>query len=222
MGAFRGAPSRADLRATESPMTKRPASPGWWWMFLLALGIAGYAWRLAYIGLGGFDPAFARSFARHPWAIAAHMVFGGLALIAGALNYRHDIRRARPMLHRRVGLLYVGASVLSAAAGGWLAHFAMGGLANRFGFGLLALATLTTTALALQHALGRDFVAHRAWMIRSYACILAAVTLRIELPLLIMAFRDFPQAYAVVAWSCWVPNLLVAEWLVRRAPAPPL
>jgi uncharacterized membrane protein len=201
---------------------RRRASPGWWLMFLLALGIAGYAWRLVAVGLGGFDSALGASFARHPWAIATHMLFGGAALVTGALNYRHDLRRARPTLHRQTGTLYVATALLSGAAGGWLAHFALGGLANKMGFGLLAAATLTTTALAYRAALSRDFTAHRAWMMRSYACILAAVSLRLELPLLALAFGDFSPAYAVVAWSCWVPNLLVAEWLVRRAPAPPL
>jgi hypothetical protein len=50
--------------------------------------------------------------------------------------------------------------------------------------------------------------------------IFAAVTLRVELPLLIAAFQAFDPAYMMVSWSCWVPNLLVAEWIVRRTPAP--
>jgi hypothetical protein len=53
--------------------------------------------------------------------------------------------------------------------------------------------------------------------------IFAAVTLRIELPLLVMAFGDFTPAYRVVSWLCWVPNLLWAEWYIRRtahAPVP--
>jgi len=53
-------------------------------------------------------------------------------------------------------------------------------------------------------------------MVRSYALIFAAVTLRIELPLLTAAFHDFTPAYLVVAWLSWVPNLLVVEWYLRR------
>ena len=53
-------------------------------------------------------------------------------------------------------------------------------------------------------------------MLRSYALVFAAVTLRIELPLLTMAFGDFTPAYQVVAWLCWVPNALWAEWYIRR------
>jgi hypothetical protein len=65
-------------------------------------------------------------------------------------------------------------------------------------------------------ALRRDIPTHRAWMVRSYALIYAAVTLRIALPLLVIAFGDFLPAYRAVAWLSWVPNLLWAEWHVRR------
>src|SRR5688500_3272543 len=72
----------------------------------------------------------------------------------------------------------------------------------------------------------RDIRAHRAWMLRSYALIFAAVALRIELPLLTMAFAGrFTPAYQVVAWLSWVPNLAWAEWRLRRtrrAPSPVL
>ena len=27
---------------------------------------------------------------------------------------------------------------------------------------------------------------------------------------------SFPHAYIFVAWMCWVPNFLIAEWLVRH------
>ena len=54
-------------------------------------------------------------------------------------------------------------------------------------------------------------------MLRSYALVFAAVTLRIELPLLTMGFGDFTPAYQVVAWLSWVPNALWAEWYIRRS-----
>ena len=52
-------------------------------------------------------------------------------------------------------------------------------------------------------------------MIRSYALTYAAVTLRIYLPLSLMAALPMQAAYPAIAWLCWVPNLLVAEWYVR-------
>lgn len=56
-------------------------------------------------------------------------------------------------------------------------------------------------------------------MIRSYALILAAVALRFQIPGAIISGIGFTTAYPVIAWACWVPNALVAEWFVRRRPA---
>ena len=53
-------------------------------------------------------------------------------------------------------------------------------------------------------------------MIRSCSLTLAAVTLRIYLPLSQLAGIPFAEAYQAVAWACWVPNLVVAEWRVLR------
>ena len=48
-------------------------------------------------------------------------------------------------------------------------------------------------------------------------CIFGAVTLRLWLPLLIAAHGgEFTPAYRWVAWLSWVPNLLWAEWIIRR------
>jgi hypothetical protein len=60
----------------------------------------------------------------------------------------------------------------------------------------------------------RKIAAHRRWMIRNFALTYAAVTLRLEMPLLGMAFGDV-LGYQLVAWVCWIPNLLVAEAIVR-------
>ena len=183
---------------------------------LLATGIAAYGLDHASRGVDSFDGALRESFSQRPWTVWFHIVFGPIALVAGALNFRHAIRRRWPKVHRRIGETYVLSTLLTGLAGAWLAIFAYGGVWNRLGFGGLAFATLFTTSAAWRYATRHDFREHRKWMIRSYAMILAAVTLRIELPLLAMWFKAFAPAYAIVAWSCWVPNLLVAEWIVRR------
>jgi hypothetical protein len=81
---------------------------------------------------------------------------------------------------------------------------------------------VTSAAVAWQRARAGDYVSHRAWMIRSYALCLAAVTLRLYLPLFGLAGLPFEVAYPAIAWLCWVPNLVVAEWLVIPARIAPL
>ena len=64
-----------------------------------------------------------------------------------------------------------------------------------------------------------DVTRHRQWMVRSYALTLAAVTLRIQLPFYQAVLGlSFDDAYAIVAWFCWIPNLVVAEWFFNQEP----
>src|SRR5262249_27630693 len=97
-----------------------------------------------------------------------------------------------------------------------LAPFTKGGIVAHLGFAALGLAWLATTARAYALARRHRWPQHRRWMIRSYALTLAAVTLRIQIPLAIVAWMPFETCYPVIAWSCWVPNLLVAEGILRR------
>jgi hypothetical protein len=53
-------------------------------------------------------------------------------------------------------------------------------------------------------------------MIRNYALTFAGVMLRLWMPILVSLGVEFLAAYTVVAWLCWIPNLLVVEWMIRR------
>ena len=87
-----------------------------------------------------------------------------------------------------------------------------------FGFGMLAVVWLAATATAYAHIRARRIAAHRAWMLRSYALTLAAVTLRIYLPASQMLGVSYDAAYPAIAWLCWVPNLIVVEWFLLPRP----
>jgi hypothetical protein len=63
----------------------------------------------------------------------------------------------------------------------------------------------------------RDTAAHRRWMIRCYALTFAAVTLRIQLGLLLLGGLSMEAALALIAWSCWIPNWLAVEAWLRRS-----
>ena len=48
----------------------------------------------------------------------------------------------------------------------------------------------------------------------SYALTLAGVSLRMEIPLLIIAGVDAEISYRIAAWSCWLGNLMILYfWL---------
>ena len=87
------------------------------------------------------------------------------------------------------------------------------------GFFALAIHWLFTTGRALWAVLHRNFAAHERWMIRSFALTLAAVTLRIYMPIGVTLNQgEFTLPYTIIAWACWVPNLITAEiFLALRA-----
>ncbi|OCA80154.1 hypothetical protein BBH99_04720 [Chryseobacterium contaminans] len=54
------------------------------------------------------------------------------------------------------------------------------------------------------------------FMVYSYACTFAAVTLRLWYPLLQNITHDPDKSYLAVAWLCWLPNLLAAYWINKK------
>ncbi len=73
-----------------------------------------------------------------------------------------------------------------------------------------------TAVLAYTTIRQKDVQAHRRWMIRNFALTFAAVTLRLWLPILPVLLGGFEPGYQAVSFMVWVPNVLVAEWMVRR------
>jgi hypothetical protein len=57
-------------------------------------------------------------------------------------------------------------------------------------------------------------------MVRNFALTFAAVTLRLWLPASIVSGFPFELAYPVIAWLCWLPNLVAAELLFNRTRVP--
>lgn len=188
---------------------------GWWVMALLAVGVAGYALSLVFVpaSRGGFVVDL---LARSPVQGVAHLTGGAVALITGALQFHAGLRNRYPAVHRWTGRVYLLAVASGGVAAFLLALDSFGGPVTHFGFGGLAVCWLLATGIAWRMILRGDVAAHRRWMIRSYALTLAAVTLRFYLPASLMSGIPFEEAYPAIAWMCWVPNLVVAEWWVLR------
>jgi uncharacterized membrane protein len=151
-----------------------------------------------------------------------HMALGGAALLLGPFQFLPVLRRQPGVrLHRALGGIYVLACLGSAATALPLTlALTAFGPAAQVGFALLAVLWFAITALALRHILAGRVVAHRAFMVRSFALAFAAVTLRLGLRVLpALDLLSYADTYRVCAWLCWVPNLLVAEWWLRRGRA---
>ncbi len=149
-------------------------------------------------------------------AFYGHISFGGLALLTGWTQFSRTLRRNYLSWHRRLGLVYLVSVLFSGSCGVYLSFFATGGWVSGTGFFLLGLAWIFFTLRAYAAVQKRDFSGHGTWMVYSYAACFAAVTLRLWMPLLVLIFGAFLPAYRLVAWLCWVPNLIFAFFWVRR------
>lgn len=191
-------------------MTRKLA---WMAMTLSALLIAAYA-AGTLVAPALRTPFLRNLFDTMPNAISLHIASGIIAIVVGAFQVNSRLRIRFLAAHRWLGRLYLAAIFVGGFAGLYLAFESFGGLVTHFGFGLMAVCWLGTTFAAYLAIRQRDIIAHRAWMLRSYALTLAALTLRIYLPLSQIAGIGFEPAYQAISWLCWVPNLLIVEWFI--------
>ena len=145
-----------------------------------------------------------------------HITLGAIALMIGWTQFNQKLRANKLKLHRQIGKLYVICSLLSSSAGIYIAFFSQGNMIASIGFICLGVIWFYTTGKAYFDIRKKHIHEHQKMMIYSYSACFSAVTLRLYLYPLTYLFHDFIKAYNVVAWLCWVPNIIVAFFLVQR------
>jgi uncharacterized membrane protein len=230
---------------TSSPPAtrKRPARGTWTAVTLVSLAISGYF--VGQYATGSLDAladqevGLADGYADRPpfvqVAFYVHVVSAGISLAVGPFQFARTIRRRYRAVHRWTGRTYAVSIAFASVSGLVMAAFSTAAFVGFFGFGTLAVLWGWTTWRGYRAARERDFPSHQAWMIRSFALTFAAVTLRSWLGVLILfqlaigvggpepdVDRLFDDAYAAVPFLCWLPNIVVAELLIRRRGLPGL
>lgn len=210
----------------------------WLAVLLTSLAIAVYA-PGQYLfdtldNLARAETGLAPAYAQRPVVIQivfyTHILFGGLALLVGGFQFSRALRRRSIRLHRWIGRTYVASVAIGGASAFVMSFFSSVALLGFFGFGTLAVLWIWTTYRGYRSARDGDLASHQAWMIRSYALTYAAPTLRIWLLLLIVVQLPFgvdpaaigANAYAPVPFLCWLPNIVIAEYIVYRRGLPSL
>ncbi|WP_298546688.1 DUF2306 domain-containing protein [uncultured Aquimarina sp.] len=151
------------------------------------------------------------------WNIAfySHIILGGIALLIGWVQFNKHIRSNRLYLHKLLGKAYIISALISGITGIYIALFATGSIIASLGFIILGVIWMYTTSKAYLNAIQGKIYKHQILMYYSYSVCFAAVTLRIWLPILSALLGDFIIAYRIVAWLCWIPNLVVAHYLIN-------
>jgi uncharacterized membrane protein len=232
-------PPRPDAAPSgRAPARRTGTRIGWTWIALSSLAIAVYAvvpyLTASLAELSESGAGLAGTYEPLPIAVQAafyaHIVAGGVAIIAGPFQFWRGLRDRHRSVHRAIGRTYLTAVAIAGVAALVMAPFNDAGLVGFFGFGTLAVLWLVTAWRAYRSIRLGDVSSHRAWMMRNFALTYAAVTLRLWIGVLIgvqlipggdVDFGAvFENAYAAVPFLAWLPNLVVAEWLIRRRGLP--
>ena len=182
--------------------------------------VALVSFRFIPLGLELSFPDMDLHIAERRLAFLSHVIAASLALLFGVVQFLSGLRGKYPRVHRWTGRFYVVFVLVAGVAGFVLAFDAMGGPIAGWGFGLLSVLWVFTTLQGLRFVRNRKFGDHRRWMMRSFALTFAAVTLRLQLAGMIgIGQMTYADASLILAWSCWVPNLILVEWLIARNPS---
>ncbi|MDG6109930.1 DUF2306 domain-containing protein [Dactylosporangium aurantiacum] len=194
-----------------------------WVMFIVAI-IFGLVLSFPYLRGGSRIPV---SGGPHTWVLVTHVVTAAVALMAGPAQFVPAIRRRRA-LHRVIGRGYLLTGVLPAGLTAIPVALWSGHLLTQVSLTVAAVLWLVTGALAYRAARRHDVAAHRAWMTRNYALTFLAVTSRVLVPLLLLAWiplggpgigsigAQAPTMIPIGQTLGWLVNLAVAERLIRR------
>jgi len=189
------------------------------WAVMLLLAVFPVLLSLGYLTLNPENFNFAEQravYMAHLSFLIVHIVASMLAILIGPFQFLPGIRKGRWLkVHRWLGRTYLLSILFGGVSGLYMAQFAYGGIISQLGFAALACLWLYSRYRAYKHIRNKEIEAHRQWMIRHYALTFAADMLRVWVPLSIGLGFDFVTAYMLIGWLCWVPNLLVAEWIIR-------
>jgi len=118
-------------------------------------------------------------FANHATLTLTHILPAMLFMVLGPLQFVRGLRAKYPQVHRWSGRIFLTASAVVGVTGLTMAFGkTIGGIDEKAAITLFGTFFLIALAKALWHALRREFVQHREWMIRGYAIGLAVATIR--------------------------------------------
>lgn len=192
------------------------------WVVLLLMAVYPVLLSTGYLTLKPEDILFIEQkavYLAHHALLMIHIVASMLAILIGPFQFLPQFRHGRLLkFHRWLGRAYLLSVLLGGLGGLYMAQFGYGGLITRLGFATLAILWLYSGAMAYKQIRNKQIEAHRQWMIRNYALTLAGTMLRVWMPISVAGMGiEFIMAYRAIAWMCWVPNLIIAEWIIRRS-----
>jgi hypothetical protein len=157
--------------------------------------------------------------------VGLHFAAGGLILVLGGIQLLAPLRRRLPSVHRWIGRVYALACAITALGG--LAFIGakgtIGGPIMNVGFGLYGVLMLLAAIETVRHAWAGRLELHRAWGIRLFALAIGSWLYRMELGFWLLFTDGLGHASNfrgpvdhILSFFFYIPNLLVAEIVIRR------
>lgn len=171
-------------------------------------------------GLGPIDQLF-----DYPVWSLTHFVPGMLFMMLAPFQLWPSFRNGHRTLHRWNGrALVVSGVFLGVSGAAFMFLIPARPLSERVFMLTFFLAFLFFLLKAFAAARRRDFVRHRAWMIRMFATGLTITTQRLLTGLFIglagvSSVDEFWDHFVTAAWLAWAIQIAVAEWWISRGVA---
>jgi len=169
-------------------------------------------------------------FAGERTLVLTHILPAMLFMLLGPLQFVRGLRSRYPQIHRWSGRIFLTASAIVGITGLRLAFGkTVGGIDEKAAIALFGTFFLISLAKALWHALHREFLQHREWMIRGYAIGLAVATIR---PIMGMFFAaammrghspEPKEFFGTAFWIGFTLQTIAAEiWINYTRPRQPV
>jgi hypothetical protein len=145
-----------------------------------------------------------------------HITGGMVALLSGPWQFWTGFRARFARLHRWTGRIFLGGVAVGSVGAFAMARASTSGWAFGFSMTGLAIAWVTTSAMAYYAIRKRRVQIHQEWMVRAYVVTFAFVTFRV--------FSDYgPTSHLqpandlaiTMGWASWALPLLFAEVILQ-------
>jgi hypothetical protein len=160
--------------------------------------------------------------------LVGHILSAFIALVSGFFQFSDRIRTHNPLIHRYFGRIYVSSVFISGLLA-LVVIFYIEDFSKAISFLALTLLWLFTTWYGFRAAFQKRFDEHRKWMIRSFGLTLVAVSGRVVVPVLLLAYytlngfslpggreKMVEEVLNVNIWAGLILNFIVIEWMILK------
>ncbi len=232
------AAAQSDFTAAPMPAIRKTVEILGWLIVavLLWTGLTSILGRAVFMGeamsmeftdpLATFNP-FDGRYVRNPVATWAHLIPGLIIFCLGPLQFIRVIRKKYINFHRWSGRLWLACGFVAALSGSIIGvldpfmEITGQGFNESMATAFFAMYTLFALTMAYTRIRQRNFGAHREWMIRSFAMMLAVATERVMLGILMSNTSIGVEVlFGTTFWMAGVTNIAAGEiWInLTRTP----